>query len=134
MLRGGGPIPVVGCRTNSRRVYRRREGTHQDAESQSLQRSVLPRMGKRGRPHHRDGATPAQPTHLSRLQFRRNQLGAISLDHVALLEIGELGNLNAALEVLSNFAHVVLEAPQRLESRHPRRPPSRASREPWSCA
>src|SRR5471030_2845227 len=54
-------------------------------------------------------------TRLGRLQFSRHELRAVGFDHVALLEIGELRDLDAALEVLGHFADVVLEAAERFE-------------------
>src|ERR1700738_2995441 len=58
---------------------------------------------------------PPPPPPLRGLQLRRHQLGRPSLDDIPRLEIGEPSHLNPALEVLSDFANVVLEPPQRLD-------------------
>src|SRR5271163_3973628 len=50
-------------------------------------------------------------------RFGRDEFRRVGLDDVTLLEIRETRDLHAALEVLRNLAHVVLEAPQRLELR-----------------
>ena len=45
-------------------------------------------------------------------ELRRDLLERERLDDVALFEVLELGDLNAALEALRDFAHVVFKSPQ----------------------
>ena len=45
-------------------------------------------------------------------QLGRDLLHRVGFDDVALFEILELRDLNAALEAFGDFAHVVFEAPQ----------------------
>src|SRR5947209_9218589 len=57
---------------------------------------------------------PPSPS-LRRLQLGSHELRGIRLDDIPLLEIREPSHLNPALEVLRDFADIVLEPPQRLD-------------------